>query len=62
MQCVGQRVTYKSEGTIAGVMFVEKGPSDDGGVESTEATACLVQVSTGVHGGNVSDTDGPVMK
>ena len=30
------------EGTIiAGVMIVVKGPSDDGGVESTEAKGCL---------------------
>ena len=51
------------EGTIiAGVMIVVKGPSDEGGVESTEAKGCLVQVSTWVHGGNVSDTDDPVMK
>ena len=51
------------EGTIiAGVMIVVKGPSDDGGVESTEAKGGLVQISTGVHGGNVPDTDDPVMK
>ena len=51
------------EGTIiAGVMIVVKGPSDDGGVESTEAKGGPVQISTGVHGGNVPDTDDPVMK
>ena len=51
------------EGTIiAGVMIVVKGPSDDGGVESTEAKGGLVQISTGVHGGNVPDTDDPGMK
>ena len=51
------------EGTIiAGVMIVVKGPSDDGGVESTEAKGGPVQISTGVHGGNESDTDDPVMK
>ena len=51
------------EGTIiAGVMIVVKGPSDDGGVESTGAKDGPVQISTGVHGGNESDTDDPVMK